>query len=409
MDAALQSGNGVPAIESRAAGTFRLRMLRELFRSSGVFPLANILFELLLDGRQVLAGPDLYAMVAAALLQSFLLTRWESGPAPRRVLGNLVAPALYTALEAPGEWATFFAAPNHWAWWLSALAIGASQSYRLHGGRRIGYFLIVLEDVVRASILVVLYASFEVQTGAVESFSGFLSERDHEFVVVGSLFLGIVAGLASVSEARSAGLLRESAALLRRYSEWLLGRELLERSLHDPSVLELRRRERGVLFMDVRSFTAWSETVPPEVIARLINDYYLAAERALADYAPLKLKFSADEVLAVFAKGEAAASAALSLRAAVEPVLAHHGLAAGIGVHVGPVVEGLYGAQEIKAYDVLGDAVNTAKRVETAAAGGEVLFTEQAVALLPRPQRQGTWRHVTVKGKRLPIRVLAAA
>lgn len=348
-------------------------------------------------------------MVAAAFLQSCLLTRWESGPAPRRFLGNLVAPALYTALEAPGEWATFFAAPNLWAWWLSSLAIGASQSYRRRGGRRIGYFLIVLEDLVRASILVVLYASFEVQTRAVKSFFDFITEKDHQFVVLGTLLLGIVAGLASVSEARSLGLLRESAALLRRYSEWLLGRELLERSLHDPSVLDLRRHERGVLFMDVRSFTAWSETVPPEVIASLINDYYVAAERALAEYGPLKLKFSADEVLAVFSKGEAAAAAALALRAAVQPVLSHHGLAAGIGVHVGPVVEGLYGAQEIKAYDVLGDAVNTAKRVETAAAGGEVLLTEEAVALLPRPQRHGTWRQVTVKGKRLPLRVLAAA
>jgi len=120
-------------------------------------------------------------------------------------------------------------------------------------------------------------------------------------------------------------------------------------------------------------------------------------------------KFSADEVLAVFSKGEAAAAATLALRAAVEPVLGPHGLAAGIGVHVGPVVEGLYGAQEIKAYDVLGDAVNTAKRVEGAAAGGEVLLTEAAVALLPRAQRHGAWRQVTVKGKRLPLRVLAAA
>lgn len=396
-----------PSMESRAAGPFRLRFAQELLRNSGVFPLANILFELLLEGGRFIGSVDFFAIVAAALAQSALLAHLQETPRPRRFPGNLIGPALYTAIEAPLEWASFFAAPHHWAWWLSALAIGASQSARVHAGPRIGYALLVVENVVRASILVVLYASFKVETGAAASFPAFFADKAHAFVLLAVLFLGAGSGLAAAAEARNLRLLRETGALLKRYSEWLLGRDLLQRAMRDPAILRLQRRERGIVFMDIRGFTAWSEVVSPERIATAINEYYAIAEIALAPFSPLKIKLSADEVMALFADGRTAAAAAVALQETMAPALRRHGLSAGVGAHFGPLVEGLYGAREVKTYDVLGDAVNVAKRIEGVAAGGEVLLSEAAARAFPQVVQRGSWREVSVKGKSEPVRVLA--
>jgi len=81
------------------------------------------------------------------------------------------------------------------------------------------------------------------------------------------------------------------------------------------------------------------------------------------------------------------------------------GLAAGIGVHSGPVVEGLLGSPGVMGYDVIGDTVNTAKRIEGAALGGEVLVSEPVRAALDPGTRCGERREVLAKGKEAPIEV----
>ena len=71
-----------------------------------------------------------------------------------------------------------------------------------------------------------------------------------------------------MSEYGYLGLLRETSSQLQRYSEWLLGKDLLERVIADPEALSMMRRERAVLFMDIRSFTAWAERCTPETWCR---------------------------------------------------------------------------------------------------------------------------------------------
>ena len=73
------------------------------------------------------------------------------------------------------------------------------------------------------------------------------------------------------------------------------------------------RRERAVLFMDVRGFTRWSEAQPPEAVVDLLDRYYRAAESALARHATVKVKLSADEVMAVFGSARQAVAAALEI------------------------------------------------------------------------------------------------
>lgn len=69
-------------LEKRIVGSPLTRFFQELFGNSAQCPIANILFELLLEGpRRYLVAPDAYAILLAALVQSYYLTRTRaSGP-----------------------------------------------------------------------------------------------------------------------------------------------------------------------------------------------------------------------------------------------------------------------------------------------------------------------------------------
>ena len=397
----------VSALDARIAGSFRNRFDQELFRNTGQFPIANLLLELLLEGPAIFLAPDIYTLIGATLLQAWVLTRWEHTSQPRRFLGNLVGPAAYSAIEACFEGAKFFAMPNHMAYWGFAALVGALQAARLRLAPGAGFgLLVVLENVVRASILFAMYAIFEILSGGAKySFVAFFADRAHVFIGLATLILGVSVGLAALSECGYLGMLRETSSQLQRYSEWLLGKDLLERVIADPEALSMSRRERAVLFMDIRSFTAWAERCPPETVVQLLNDYYAAAEPVLRRHDVIKLKFSADEILGVFPESRQAAACALELRACAQRALAPCGLMAGIGVHSGPVVEGLLGSAGLKGYDVIGDTVNTAKRIEGAAGGGEVLVSDPVRVALDSATKLGERREVVAKGKEVPIAV----
>lgn len=394
-------------LNSRIAGSFRNRYEHELFRNSGQFPIANLLLELLLEGPAVFLAPDVYTLIGAMLLQAWALTRWENTPTPRRFLGNLVGPAAYTAIEAFFEGSKFFAMPNHIAYWIFAAVVGALQAARSRAGPGAAAgVLVVLENVVRASILFAMYAIFEsLSDGTQFSVAAFFADRVHVFIALATLILGISVGLAALSEYGYLVLLRETSTQLQRYSEWLLGKDLLERVIADPEALSMVRRERTVLFMDIRSFTAWAERCTPETVVQALNAYYAAAEPVLRRHGAIKLKFSADEILGVFADARQAAACARELRECAREALSPSGLMAGIGVHSGPVVEGLLGSAGMMGYDVIGDTVNTAKRIEGAAGGGEVLVSESVRLALDPAAPLGERREVVAKGKEAPIEV----
>lgn len=389
-------------IEQRMEGSRGSRFFQEFFGNSAQFPIANFLLELLLEGpRAYLAAPDGYAITIGAVTQALLLSG-RPHAAGWRFWGNLAGPAIYTAIEVAIEGPRFFDAANHWAYWGYGLAIAALQALACRTIRWKGTIQ-VAEDVVKASILLAMYVIFENVTNPGHT-GQFFVDRSHRFVAAATLLLGLSIGLAHVTGARYLRLLRETASQLKLYSEWLLGRELLEKSMHDPGSLVLRPQRRAVLFMDIRGFTRWSEARAPEAIVAMLNGYYAAAEAIVAPGA-VKFKFAADELMAVFPSAGVALAAARELRAKVSAFLGPEQLGAGMGVHAGPVIEGLLGTQGVKFYDAIGDTVNTAKRIEGAAGAGEVLISADAASDVPAALRLGAGRRVTVKGKEHEIEV----
>jgi class 3 adenylate cyclase len=397
-----------PSLDTRLTGTPGARFFIELFGNSAQFPIANSLLEILLEGpARFLRAPDLYSILFASALQAWWLSRRQFTPRPHRFLGNLIGPAIYTLIETAIEGARFFASANHLAYWGFAFVIGSLQAA---GPRLPGWAAAtarVIEDVVRTSILLTMYFLYETtkEPERYHSLAAFLADGSHQFVALATLLLGLSMGLSSLTARRYLEQLRETSKRLKTYSEWLLGQQLLSRLVEDPASLSLRRQERAVLFMDIRGFTAWCEKGTPEAVVQMLNRYYHGAETALLEYGAIKFKFAADEVLAVFADVGRAASAALALQTRMQPLLSEFALDAGIGLHVGTLVEGLLGSMGMKFYDVIGDTVNTAKRIESAAAGGEVLVSEAARRQLPAAFACGEAREVAVKGKEAPLRV----
>ncbi|MEW7980732.1 MAG: adenylate/guanylate cyclase domain-containing protein, partial [Candidatus Sedimenticola endophacoides] len=336
------------------------------------FPLASIFLELLLhDATAYLVGPDPYLLLGAALGQSGLLVYLAGRGVPLPLLGNLAGPALYTLVEVLLEGVEFFSAPHLQAYWVFALVVGVLQQLRLGSpAQHWARILLVSENLVRTSILLVLYVILEHQLGAYDSVWQFFEERSHIYVALVIPVIGVVVGFSQWTAHNHLQGVLATSALLQRYSEWFLGRELLERAVTDPHSLALKRRNRALLFLDIRGFTAWSERHEPEQVVTLINRFYQCAEPFWRRAQAIKVKLSADEVMLVFADPEGAAEAAREVMAACERLLRRGGLRCGAGLHWGAVVEGMIGARGHQGYDLLGDAVNTAKRLCDAAEGG---------------------------------------
>lgn len=395
-------------VETRITGTRRIRYLQELFGNSANFPIAIILLEMLLEGpSEYIRHPDLYVIIFATLSQAYILTKWRETPKPQLFWGNLIGPILYTVVEASIEGIGFFAGPHHIAYWGYAIITGSLQNIRPRLSKVPRVILSILEGVVRSTILLVMYFIFEMETANQQPYTItiFLGDNSHIFVTIAIVLLGASSGLAGATTEHYLGLLRRTSAQLKEYSEWLLGRDLLEQIITDPTALTMEQKERTVLFMDIRGFTSWSETQPPNEVADMLNQYYQAAEAVLQPHA-IKMKFSADEVMAVFSTSiEDNVSVSLELQDRISKILGEHKLGAGIGMHTGLVVEGLLGSKGVRFYDAIGDTVNTAKRIEGNAGHSEILVSEAIRSQLGNKFSFGSVRRITVKGKEHPLEV----
>jgi class 3 adenylate cyclase len=214
-------------------------------------------------------------------------------------------------------------------------------------------------------------------------------------------------GLADVQRIRYAEFLRDVAGQLKQYSEWSLGADLIASSINDPQTLELRRVERTILFMDIRGFTAWTEQTTPQQAVQMLNQYYTAAEAVISCHEGHKPTFTADEIMTRFADPQTALHAAFDLQKTLKPLLRSFNLAVGIGLHQGEVIEGLMGSESTRKYDIIGDAVNTAKRLESAAGRGEIIISTPIYHALPHPPAQAVPRTLQVKGKAQGLPVFA--
>jgi adenylate cyclase len=170
-------------------------------------------------------------------------------------------------------------------------------------------------------------------------------------------------------------------------------------------------KDVGVLFADLRGFTAWSGERSSDQVADSLKDFYLDASHALMAHDAIIDKFVGDEVMALFlpdmpSLGEQTCdemlAASLELLAAAK---ARPGaLGVGIGIHYGPAWVGNVGSADMKDFTALGDVVNVASRLQGCAEPGQLVISEEVFALLKGPVA-ATPASFILKGKTEPVTV----
>jgi adenylate cyclase len=234
----------------------------------------------------------------------------------------------------------------------------------------------------------------------------------------------VLAGLISVASARQARKNIDTFArlqLLRRY----LPPEAVERIMRDDPDAAMALGGRLVtvtlLAADLRGFTAMAEKLPPSEVMAQLNAYHGAMVDVIDRHGGAIDKFIGDGTLVVFGLSgstEDAAAAAVRCAGAMLEALAVHNeeraragalpLAMGIGVHTGPVVAGNLGVPGRRLeFTVIGDAVNTASRLEghTKQAGTPVVVSEATATLLRDPSALRELAPVSLRGKQMSLRV----
>ena len=170
------------------------------------------------------------------------------------------------------------------------------------------------------------------------------------------------------------------------------------------------RRNLALFFSDIRSFTTFSESRDPEIVIGVLNKILSVQTRIIKAHSGDIDKFVGDEVMAIFMKTTDAAEAALEIQAELAKIREElMGLQIGIGIHEGIVLQGDVGSGEIRDFTVIGDAVNTAARLESIAGPGEILVSEDALRSL---LKTGAWSsapkgELKLKGKSIGIKTFA--
>jgi len=167
----------------------------------------------------------------------------------------------------------------------------------------------------------------------------------------------------------------------------------------------------GVLFADMRGYTAMAEKEAPEAIARLLNRFYAVATDVLASRDALIDKLVGDEVMALFLTGFTGPGCFRKMASAAEGLLrgVGHGssegpwLPLGIGMDFGLAFVGNVGAGEVKDFTALGDVVNTAARLQAEAKAGQIVMSERVYREVAERYPNVPLVELQLKGKSEPV------
>jgi adenylate cyclase len=167
--------------------------------------------------------------------------------------------------------------------------------------------------------------------------------------------------------------------------------------------------EIGVLFADVRGFTALAGSMAPDDVAELLNRFYGVASKVLTRSAIVD-KLVGDEVMALYLpqlldddwEDELVRDATDLLRGVGFGAAERPWLPLAVGVDVGRAYVGNVGAGEVKDFTALGDVVNTTARLQTAGEAGQVVLSERLFGRLAAAPAGATAISLALRGKPEP-------
>ena len=199
---------------------------------------------------------------------------------------------------------------------------------------------------------------------------------------------------------------------IKKQFEHYLDPKQVKRLQKDPDLLKLggEKRRCTFLFTDVRGFTALSETLPPEEVTEIMNKALTVQVECVQKRGGMVDKFIGDAMMAIFnapmdleQHEELAVQCAKEIQENINK--ANIGIAIGVGVNTGEAVIGNMGSDTRFDYSAIGDAVNTAARLESATkeAGVNILIGEETKKYCGISLKR--LKPIKVKGKEKPLKI----
>jgi adenylate cyclase len=182
----------------------------------------------------------------------------------------------------------------------------------------------------------------------------------------------------------------------------VLPEPIAERLKTGESPIADRASDVGVLFADIVGFTPLSETMSPEELVHVLDEVFTLFDGLVAEHGLEKIKTIGDAYMVAsgllgegIEHAEDLAEMALEMQAAIARTPP---LEVRIGMDIGPVVAGVIGHQKF-IYDLWGDTVNTAGRMESHGIPGAIQVTERAYLRLAPTFAFEERGMIDVKGK----------
>jgi adenylate cyclase len=170
--------------------------------------------------------------------------------------------------------------------------------------------------------------------------------------------------------------------------------------------------EMSMLFADVRGSTSLSEQMTAIEFQKLINRFYVGATHEIAEEDGLVEKLAGDAVAAFWGAGFAGKKyVTRTIRAAqnIARLMQKQNIPVGIGVHAGLAYFGAMGSSDgLVDISAIGEEVNTAARIASRAAAGEILLSEAALEQADMDGSALEARKLELKGisDQVPVRVM---
>lgn len=181
----------------------------------------------------------------------------------------------------------------------------------------------------------------------------------------------------------------------------------------ETSLLENETVEASIAFVDICGFTAISESETPNYVVNLLNEYFDIMVKEIIQQKGIIDKFIGDAIMAVF-KGpfhlDRAIDASLNIRNAIDKLPVVEGESrfkprVSIGIESGEVVSGNIGSSTLRRldYTVIGDRVNVAARLQSAAKMNQILISEENYLKISKSFFCNKIGEISLKNKELPV------
>jgi adenylate cyclase len=221
----------------------------------------------------------------------------------------------------------------------------------------------------------------------------------------------------AVENARAHERLAREEVARANYSRFL-PEVVVKQMLENPDSFKLGgvNQTITILFADIRGFTRISEHAAPEKIVGLLNRYFSAMTDIIFAHGGTLDKYLGDGLMALFGAPTAtpedasnALNAAVAMQRRVLGInmeLRDEGfteIGVGMGLHTGEVTVGYIGSERRSEYTAIGDAVNTASRLESNARGGEILISDATAKAAHSRYRLEARDPISVKNRQQPV------